>query len=144
MQQTSACMGVTWLITQEGGGKSTMAFRNFNLRRSQFMERGQIGLNQSLIYTHLFPLLSTQFLYCLSSTQQTKKFILWEKGVRVAFYPQPHHQLTPISAFVIIWIHFGAQKNKNNIICKKFLDFVYSLVFEKRNKNSSNYFLVLR
>jgi hypothetical protein len=57
-------MGVTWLITQEGGGKSTMAIKNFNLR-SQFMKRAQIGLNQSLIYVHPFPPLSTQFLYWL-------------------------------------------------------------------------------
>jgi hypothetical protein len=35
-----SCIGITLLITAEGGGaKSTMGVRNFNLRRSQFTDR---------------------------------------------------------------------------------------------------------
>ena len=103
-------MGVTWLITQEGGGKSTMAIRNFDLRRSQFMKRGQIGLNQSLKYIHPFPPFSTQFLYLPVFNSATKKKMLREKVVREAFDPLSHPKLTPMSACFIIWIHFGAQK----------------------------------
>ena len=38
-----------------------MGIRNFNLRRSQFGKRGKIGLNQPLMYIHLFPPLSPQY-----------------------------------------------------------------------------------
>jgi hypothetical protein len=88
-------MGVTWLTTQEGGGKSTMAIRNFNLRRSQFMKGRQIGLNQSLKYIHPFPPLSTQFLYLPVFNSATNIYIyiyiyiyiLTEKGVRRGIWP---------------------------------------------------------
>ena len=59
-----------------------MAIRNFSLR-SQFMKRGQIGLNQPLKYVHPFPPLSNQFLYLLVfNSAKIYIYILREKGVR--------------------------------------------------------------
>jgi len=49
--------------------KSTMGVRNLNLRSSQVGKRVKICLNQSLIYTHLFPLLWLKHFYLPSSDQ---------------------------------------------------------------------------
>jgi hypothetical protein len=56
--------------TGGGGGGSTGGIRNFNIGRSQVRQRGQIGLNQSLVYTHPFPPVHVPiFFICRSSTQ---------------------------------------------------------------------------
>jgi len=47
-------------IGKGGAFKSTTGIRNLNLGRSQVTKREKIGLNQSSIYIHPLPLLSTK------------------------------------------------------------------------------------
>ena len=60
-------------VNNIGGANSTMGIRNFNLRRSEVMEEGKIGLNHPLIYINLFSAPLTQFFICPSSTQYPKE-----------------------------------------------------------------------
>jgi hypothetical protein len=58
--------------------------------------RGKAVLNQSLIYRHPFPPRSLQFFTCRSSTQQTKKTILWLKNIGEGHMPPQPPQVTPM------------------------------------------------
>jgi hypothetical protein len=58
-----------------GSSNSTMLIRNFNLRSSQFKKRGEIDLNQSLIYIHPFSPLSPIFFILPSSNDQSVDFL---------------------------------------------------------------------
>jgi hypothetical protein len=72
-------IGVTLLITLEGEGgtKSTLGTRKFNLLRSQVRKRRKIGFNQSLMYMHpLTPTLTPNFFFAPCQLNKQKKSIL--------------------------------------------------------------------
>jgi hypothetical protein len=73
---------------------STMGVRNFNLRRSQFRNKGKIGSNQSFIDTPLCPI-PTQFVFT-SVQLSSQKIILRQKNIGGAFAPLIPPQVTHI------------------------------------------------
>ena len=87
IQSSMMSRGITWFITMG----ATVGIRNYKLQNSQVRKRGNIGLNQSLIYINPCTSLSTSFfLFATSSFQQPKeRTVLRQKNVLRGIFLSP-------------------------------------------------------